>query len=202
MEDASAVDLDWFWRSWFYTTDYVDIGVKGVKKYMVSDKPGKEMREYMAARNMTESDLPPLVYLVEEDSEDADPELKGKSPSEVSAPLKEFMMDNLTAEERARVKEPKYFYEVTFDKPGGIPMPLIVEYSYADGSSEQVTYPPEIWRLNDKEVRRVVSSRAELVAITVDPKAETADIDVSNNSWPKKESPSEFNQFKEGIKGD
>ena len=202
MEDASAVDLDWFWRSWFYTTDYVDIGVKGVKKYMVSDKPGKEMREYMAARNMTESDLPPLVYLVEEESEDADQDLKGKSPSEVSAPLKEFMMDNLTAEERARVKEPKYFYEVTFDKPGGIPMPLIVEYAYADGSTEQVTYPPEIWRLNDKEVKRVISSQAELVAITVDPRAETADIDVSNNSWPKKESPSEFNQFKEGIKGD
>ncbi len=202
MEDASAVDLDWFWRSWFYTTDYVDIGVKEVKKYMVSDKPGKEMREYMAARNMTESDLPPLVYLVDEDSEEADPDLKGKSPSEISAPLKEFMMDNLTPEERARVKEPKYFYEVTFDKPGGIPMPLIVEYAYADGSTEEVTYPPEIWRRNDKEVKRVISSQAELVAITVDPKAETADIDVSNNSWPKQESPSEFNQFKEGIKGD
>ncbi len=202
MEDASAVDLDWFWRSWFYTTDYVDIGVKDVKKYVVSNKPGKEMREYMAARNMTESDLPPLVYLVEEGSEDADQDLRGKSPSEVSAPLKEFMMDKLTAEERARVKEPRYFYEVTFDKPGGIPMPLIVEYAYADGSTEQVTYPPEIWRRNDAEVRRVISSQAELVAITVDPRAETADIDVTNNSWPKKESPSEFNQFKEGIKGD
>ncbi|NER09282.1 hypothetical protein SAMN06265375_1011227 [Muriicola jejuensis] len=202
MEDASAVDLDWFWRSWFYTTDYVDIGVKEVKKYMVSDKPGKEMREYMAARNMTESDLPPLVYLVEEESEDADQDLKGRSPSEVSVPLKEFMMDNLTAEERARIKEPRYFYEVTFDKPGGIPMPLIVEYTYADGSTEQVTYPPEIWRRNDAEVKRVISSQSELVAVTVDPRAETADIDVTNNSWPKKESPSEFNQFKEGIKGD
>ncbi|GGD44702.1 M1 family metallopeptidase [Muriicola marianensis] len=202
MEDASAVDLDWFWRSWFYTTDYVDIGVKGVKKYVVSDKPGKEMRDYMAARNMTESDLPPLVYLVEENSDDADNDLKGKSPSEISAPLKEFMMDNLTAEERSRIKEPKYFYEVTFDKPGGIPMPLIVEYTYADGSTEQVTYPPEIWRRNDAEVRRVISTQAELVAITVDPRAETADIDVTNNSWPRKESPSEFNQFKEGIKGD
>jgi hypothetical protein len=201
MEDASAVDLDWFWRSWFYTTDYVDIGVKDVKKYIVSDKPGKEMQEYMAARNLTESDLPPLVYLLE-DNEEMEQSKKGMAPSEVSAPLREFMMDKLTAEERARVKEPKYFYEITFDKPGGIPMPLIVEYTYVDGSKEQVTYPPEIWRRNDDEVRRVISSQAELVAITVDPKAETADIDITNNSWPKKESPSEFNQFKEGIKGD
>ena len=202
MEDASAVDLDWFWRSWFYTTDFVDIGVKGVKKFVVSDKPGKQMQEYMASRNLTESDFPPLVYLAEEDADAIDPTMVGKSPSEVSSSLKEFMMDNLTAEERARVKEPRYFYEVTFDKPGGIPMPLIVEYTYSDGSSEEVTYPPEIWRKNDAEFRRVISSQAELVSITVDPRAETADIDVTNNSWPKKESPSEFNQFKEGIKGD
>ena len=201
MEDASAVDLDWFWRSWFYTTDYVDIGVKGVKKYYVSDKPTAEMREYMAANNITEDQLPPLVYLAEEDSEDFDPELKGKSPSEISQPLKAFMMDNMTEQERAQVQEPKYFYQVTFDKPGGIPMPLIVEYTYADGTTEQVTYPPEIWRKNDDEVSRVISSQKELVGIVVDPKAETADIDTTNNSWPKKDQPSEFDQFKENIKG-
>jgi len=202
MEDASAVDLDWFWRSWFYTTDYVDIGVKGVKKYYVSTKPGKEMKEYMAARNLTEADLPPVVYLVDDESEEYDPAMNGKSPSEVSAPLKEFMIDNMTAEERATVKEPKYFYEITFDKPGGIPMPLIVEYTYADGSTENVTYPPEIWRKNDVEVKRMVASEKEIVGIVVDPKAETADIDTTNNGWPKKELPSEFNQFKEGIKGE
>ncbi|MEM7381086.1 MAG: M1 family metallopeptidase, partial [Bacteroidota bacterium] len=201
MEDASAVDLDWYWRSWFYTTDYVDIGVKGVKKYYVSSKPTKEMQEYMSARNLTEADLPPVVYLAEEDSEDFDPELKGKAPSEVSQTLNEYMMDNMTEEERSTVKEPKYFYEVTFDKPGGIPMPLIVEYSYADGTKESVTYPPEIWRKNDAEVRRVISSQSELVGIVVDPKAETADIDVTNNAWPKKEEKSDFDKFKENIKG-
>ena len=201
MEDASAVDLDWYWRSWFYTTDYVDIGVKGVKKYYVTNKPTKQMEEYMSARNLTEADLPPLVYLAEEDSEDFDPELKGKAPSETSQTLKEYMMDNMTAEERAAVKEPKYFYEVTFDKPGGIPMPLIVEYTYADGTKENVTYPPEIWRKNDAEVRRVISSQSELVSILVDPKAETADIDATNNAWPKKEEKSDFDKFKENIKG-
>ncbi|MEZ4970001.1 MAG: M1 family metallopeptidase [Flavobacteriaceae bacterium] len=201
MEDASAVDLDWFWRSWFYTTDYVDIGVKGVKKYYVSDKPSKQMRQIMAARNIKEEDLPPLVYLEEEESEDADAGLKGKAPSENSKTLKEFMMDNLSVAERNAIKEPKYFYEVTFNKPGGIPMPLIVEYTYADGTKENVTYPPEIWRKNDREVKRVVASAKELVGIMVDPKAETADIDTTNNSWPAKEVKSDFDIFRENRKG-
>ena len=201
MEDASAVDLDWFWRSWFYTTDYVDIGVKGVKKYYVSDKPSKQMMEIMAARNIKEEDLPPLVYLEEEDSADADTKLKGKAPSENSKTLKEFMMDNLSAAERNAIEEPKYFYEITFNKPGGIPMPLIVEYTYADGSKENITYPPEIWRKNDQEVKRVVASGKELVGIVVDPKAETADIDTTNNSWPAKEVKSDFELFKENIRG-
>ncbi len=201
MEDASAVDLDWFWRGWFYSTDYVDIGVKEVKKYYVTDKPTKQMEEYMAARNLTEQDLPPLVYLAEEDSEDYSEDLKDKTPSESSQTLKEFMMDNMTAEERANVEEPKYFYQVTFDKPGGIPMPLIVEYTYADGTKENVTYPPEIWRKNDAEVSRVISSQKELVGIIVDPKLETADIDTTNNSWPIKDEKSDFDQFKEKVKG-
>ena len=201
MEDASAVDLDWYWRAWFYTTDYVDIGIKGIKKYYVSDKPGKKMQEYMAARNLTEADLRPLVYLADEDSEGFDPNLKGKTPSESSKTLKEFMMDNMTAAERAAVKEPKYFYEITYDKPGGIPMPLIVEYTYADGTTENITYPPEIWRKNDAEVKLVFSSQRELVGVVVDPKAETADIDTTNNAWPKKEVQNDFDKFKEKIKG-
>ncbi len=197
MEDASAVDLDWFWRGWFYTTDYVDIGVKGIKKYYVSNKPGKNMLEYMAARNITEADLPPLVYLADEESEDFDQSLKGKAPSENSKTLKEFMMDNMTAAERAAVKEPKYFYEVTFDKPGGLPMPLIVEYTYADGTVKNITYPAEIWRKSDAEVKVVVSSASELVGVIVDPKLETADIDTTNNAWPRKEELNAFDQFKQ-----
>ncbi|MDG2414880.1 MAG: M1 family metallopeptidase [Flavobacteriaceae bacterium] len=200
MEDASAVDLDYFWRGWFYTTDFVDIGVKGVKKYYVSNEPTKQMKEYMAARNITEADLPPLVYLAAEDSEDFNPELKGKKPSESSQTLNAFMMDNMTESERAAVKEPKYFYEVTFNKPGGIPMPLIVEYTYADGTTKSVTYPAEIWRKSDAEVKTVLSTEKEIVGIVVDPKAETADIDTSNNSWPKAEARSEFDTFKAGIK--
>jgi hypothetical protein len=200
MEDASAVDLDWFWRGWFYTTNVVDIGLGDVKKYIVTNKPTARMKEMMTARNQNINDLPPLVYLAQEGTEDYDLALNGKLPSEISTPLKEFMMDNMTATEIAAVKEPKFFYEVTFTKPGGIPMPLIVEYTYADGSKENITYPPEIWRMNDKEVSRMLALQKELVGIVIDPKAETADIDTSNNSWPKKEQQSDFDQFKNANK--
>ncbi len=201
MEDASAVDLDWYWRAWFYTTDYVDIGVKGVKKYYVSTKPNKRMRDYMEKNKVSEADLPPLVYMVEEGSEDYTESLKTAKPAESSKNLKEYLMDNFTPAERAKLKTPKFFYEVTFEKPGGIPMPIIVEYTYKDGSTKSVTYPPEIWRKNDAEVKRVMASEKEIVGIVVDPKAETADIDTTNNSWPKKEEKSDFDKFKTKVKG-
>ena len=201
IEDASAVDLDWFWRAWFYTTDYVDIGVKGVKKYYVSSQPNQRVKAYMAQNNVTEADLPPLVYMVEEGSEDYNESLKGKSPTESSKKLNDYMMDNFSAEERAAMKVPKYFYEITFEKPGGVPMPLIVEYTYADGSTENITYPPEMWRKNDAQAKKVLASEKELVGIVVDPKAETADIDTSNNSWPKEKAASDFSKFKEKVKG-
>ncbi len=200
MEDASAVDLDWYWRGWFYTTHYVDIGVGSVKKYVVTNKPTAKIKEYAAARNQSINDFPDLVYLAEEGTEDYDETLSGKLASDVSPTLKEFMMNHMTVEEREAVKEPKFFYEITFTKPGGIPMPLIVAYEYADGTKETITYPPEIWRKNDKEVSRMLALQKELIGVVVDPKAETADIDVTNNTWPKKEEQSDFDAFKKAIK--
>jgi hypothetical protein len=79
-------------------------------------------------------------------------------------------------------------------------MPLIVEYTYADDSKEKVTYPAQIWRLNDKEARRAIASDKEIVAITVDPDLETADVDTSNNSWPREVQQSDFDKFKNQIK--
>ncbi len=201
MEDASAVDLDWFWRGWFYSTDYVDIGVKGVKKYYVSSKPNKEVRDIMEQRGLTEADLPPLVYMVAEDSEDYDDLLKQGTPTENSKNLQEFVMDNFSAEERAQLKSPKYFYEITFDKPGGLVMPLIVEYSYADGTKEKVTYPVQVWRKNDAEVSKVLATNKELIGVKVDPDQETADIDTSNNQWPQQEAETDFDKFKANIQG-
>ncbi|WP_272024058.1 M1 family metallopeptidase [Olleya namhaensis] len=200
MEDASAVDLDWYWRGWFYTTDYVDIGVKDVKKYFVSNEPNAEIKKIAEQRGMKLSDLPPLVYFVEEGSEDFNASLKGKTALENSATLNEYIMDNFTPAERAKIKEPKFFYKVTFEKPGGLVMPIIVEYTYADGTSKTETYPAQIWRLNDKEVSKTLATEKELVSITVDPKLETADVDVSNNSWPREVKASEFDKFKDQNK--
>jgi len=200
MEDASAVDLDWFWRSWFYTTDYVDIGVKGVKKFYVSSKMNRQMKEYFAARGISESDLPLLVYLIEEGSEDFEESMKNATLNDVTT-LQEYIMDNLDPADRAKLKNPKYIYQVSFEKPGGIPMPIIAEYTYADGSSERVTYPAQIWRLNDKEVGKTIVSEKEIIKIVVDPDEETADIDTENNSWPREQKQGEFEVFKNQVQG-
>ena len=199
MEDASAVDLDWFWRAWFYSTDYTDIGVKDVKKYYVSSKMNKQVREMIEARGMKESDLPPLVYLVEEDSEDFEDSMKTQTLSDVTT-LQSYIMDNVSPEDRAKLKSPSFFYDVTFEKPGGIPMPIIVEYTYSDGSTKRETFPAQIWRKNDKEVRKVVASQMEIVKIMVDPDEETADIDTTNNAWPKRKKLGEFKSFKDKVK--
>ncbi|WP_027137108.1 M1 family metallopeptidase [Gaetbulibacter saemankumensis] len=200
MEDASAFDLDWFWRGWFYTTDWVDIGVKDVKKFYVSSEPNEYTKNLVKQRGMRLSDLPPLVYMVEEGSADYNDEMKQTELLEASATLKEYLMDNFSTEERQSIKAPKFFYNITFEKPGGLVMPIIVEYTYADGTKKKETYPAQIWRYNDYEVSKDIASDKEIVKIVVDPNEETADIDTSNNVWPKKEVKSDFEQFKDKLK--
>ncbi len=195
MEDASAVDLDWYWREWFYTTDYVDIGVKDVKKFFVTSKINKEARQMMDANGIKESDLPPLVYFVKEDSDDFEESMRDVKIEDVKT-LKEYITDNIPAEERANLKNPRYFYEITFEKPGGIPMPIIVQLTYSDGTSERITYPAEIWRKNDTSVGKFFGSEKEITKIEVDPDEETADIDTSNNTWPKRKKLGAFDKFK------
>ncbi len=159
MEDASAMDLDWFWRGWFYTTDVTDIGIKGVKKFYAED--GENNR----------------VNFIEDTSE------------------------GLTfSAENAKKANSKFFYEITFDKPGGLVMPIIVEYTYKDGTKARKTYPAQIWRYNDKEITKAIHSDKEIINITIDPDLETADVDTSNNSFPKKQD-SKFDKFKNKIKG-
>ena len=199
MEDASAVDLDWFWRGWFYTTDFVDIGVKEVKQFFVSNEPSKEVLEMLKNYGMTQADLPPVVFTMVEDNEDFKSEYRSGSPVDHSQALKSYMEENVS-EKNSVIKIPKKFYEITFEKPGGLVMPLIVDYTYADGSSERVRYPVQVWRKNDNEIKKVVATDKEIIGIEVDADQETADIDLSNNSWPKTEEISEFDQFKAKMK--
>ncbi len=198
MEDASAVDLDWFWRGWFYSTDVVDIGVKNVKKYYFSDEPDLKTKERFESYGYDLKDLPNLVFKIDEESDSFDPKVAAQNAIDGSKILKEYLMEEGLP---ASAVPPKYFYEVEFEKPGGLVMPLIVEYSYADGTKERVTYPVQLWRKNEASVKKVIASDKELVGVTVDPDLETADVNADNNSWPKKESTSDFDKFKEKIKG-
>ena len=196
MEDASAIDLDWFWNGWFYTTDYVDIGVKSVKKYVVSDQPSQAANDYLQQRELTLEDLPEVLFMVEATEEAAS---GGDNPTAQSEILKNYLNEN--SADYADVELSKNIYAVEFDKPGGLVMPLIVEYSYADGTVERKTYPVQLWRKNDAAVTKVIATDKELVGVRVDPDGETADVNTENNSWPKEEATSDFEAFKEKLKG-
>ena len=136
MEDASAVDLDWFWRGWFYSTDYVDLGVKDVKQYYVSLEPTEEMKNFAARRGRFLRDMGPFIYLVDETHKEFNPATKKPFEIKDVQILEDYLDKNLTTEERAALKKaPKYFYEVEFEKPGGMVMPIIAELHFEDGST-------------------------------------------------------------------
>ena len=196
MEDASATDLDWFWRGWFYTTDVVDIGVKNVKQYYFSDTPDQKALEKLETFGYELENLPDMVYKISEDSESFDPKL-----ADFSASSSKVLNEYLREEGLINKEIPKYFYEIEFEKPGGLVMPLIVEYSYADGSVERIKYPVQLWRKNDNTVKKVITSNKKLIGVTVDPDLETADVNLDNNNWPKQETPTDFEKFKEKLKG-
>jgi len=176
MEDASAMDLDWFWRGWFYTTDFTDIGIKDVKKMQVTSVPTQQAKLMANLRGQSISEYEEYVFLVEEGSEDYQVGLKMGTTLENSQTLKEYLLDNFTAQEREKIEAPEYFYNITFEKPGGLVMPIIVEFNYVDGTKEKITYPAQIWRFNDNEVSKIIASIKEISSIIVDPELETADI--------------------------
>jgi hypothetical protein len=156
MEDASGIDLDWFWRGWFYSTDVTDIGIENVRKFYAEDGEDEN------------------VNFIEDTSE-------GLKIS------------------KSKTAKSKYFYEITFNKPGGLVMPIIVAYTYDDGTTEKKIYPAQIWRYNDKQVTKAVHSEKQITKIVIDPDLETADVDVSNNSFPK-EKKDAFSKFKTKMK--
>jgi hypothetical protein len=197
MEDASAVDLDWFWRGWFYSTDYVDIGIADVKQYYVTEEQTKEMKDYAVKRGRFNEDRGPFVYMVNESAPDFNKQVKKPLNIADVKLLNTYVNEKFTAEERAKLKAPKYFYEVSFDKPGGMLMPIIVELTFEDGTTEIHRFPVQIWRKNNQTASRVFATDKPVKKITLDPKLETADIDITNNVWPKSEVKSKFDQFEE-----
>jgi hypothetical protein len=192
MEDASAVDLDWFFRGWFYSTDFVDIGINEVKQYYVTETATAELKDVKVRKGRFGLDKGPFVYLVSDKSTELNSASKKALKVEDVKLLSEYVNQNLSAEEKANLKATKYFYEVEFNKPGGMLMPIIVEMTYEDDTKEVFKYPAQIWRKNNDTAKKVYATEKAIKKIQIDPKLETADIDVTNNTWPKVETKTKF----------
>jgi hypothetical protein len=195
MEDASAVDLDWFWKGWFYSTDVVDLGIKNVKQFYVTEDASKEAAAAVNRRGRRMPNSGPMIYLVNSESAELKPESKTALETEKVMALNDYLNKNYNAEEKAALKNPKYFYEVEFDKPGSLMMPIIAELQFEDGTSETHKFPVQIWRRNNTTAKRVFATEKKVVKIQLDPKLETADIDVTNNTWPKEAVVDKFEQI-------
>ncbi|QQL49705.1 M1 family metallopeptidase [Mucilaginibacter ginkgonis] len=213
MEDASAVDLDWFWRGWFYGIDPVDISLDSVKYYRMNTKNPEVENTYDRAqfdrnldnisskRNKDEG----IKFAVEADTSLKD--FYGKWDRFAATPLTkqsyQAMFDALTPAERAMYQSKNYFYQLSLSNKGGCVMPLIIEWTYADGTKEVERISAYIWRKNESNITKVFAKSKEVKNIKIDPYRETADIDENNNSWPREYAPSRFELFKsqEGIRG-
>ena len=183
-----------FWRGWFYTTGNTDIGIKEVKKYHITDKPTEQAIKRYERFGISKDDIPPSLYLVSEDSDEFTDDLKNNKAEDFST-LSDYINENFSSEEKENLKSPKYFYQLKFEKPGDLVMPIIVEFEYEDGTKERKQYPAQIWRKNDAEVTKVFPTSKAIKKITIDPEQETADVDLSNNNWPKT-TENKFDKFK------
>lgn len=206
MEDASAVDLDWFWRGWFYTTDHVDLAVTGMRSLRIAplDQQAREKlkradREREAvdiSQERNRTDVPRTVVEQDPGAKDFYDRYDPLAITPQQAAAYERAMGELTPEEKALTDKDLYFYEVGFKNIGGLVMPLVIQWRYADGTTEMETIPAEIWRQFD-EVTKVFVKGKEVAGITLDPLLETADTDLNNNSWPPVLVPTRFEVFKE-----
>jgi hypothetical protein len=209
MEDASAVDLDWFWRGWFFTTDHVDIALDKVLVFRLNtgnlDNEAELRRQNDAAQpqnistirnrdriQQTQTELYPELmdfYNIRDPYQITD--LDRKEADEI--------LSKLTPQQRALLDKEMYFYEIHFKNIGGLVMPLIVEFTYADGTTEVHRIPAEIWKLDSKNVSRIFITNKLATKIVLDPFLETADTDVSNNYWQNLPPPTRHDLFKQRV---
>ncbi len=192
MEDASAVDLDWFWRGWFYTTDNVDQSVDYVKWYKLrNDVQGPE-KNVTAKKSSTSATAGSKAFT----------DFSGGPEPLTILPTDE----RFYTEFRSRVDDKavinklqdKNLYEVKLSNKGGLVMPVIIEWTFKDGSKEIDRIPAEIWRTNESTVTKVFVKDKEVVGVVLDPLKETTDINPADNVFPKKQTESKFDQFKKG----
>ncbi|MFN7119396.1 MAG: M1 family metallopeptidase [Saprospiraceae bacterium] len=209
MEDASGVDLDWFWRGWFYGIEPVDISLDSVKWYKVDLEKNPEPQERSFPRRVRE----PERTLTQERNREAgiefavekDPKLKDfyndYKPWATEDSVQNFKQilyaETFTEKEKKERFGDKNYYELFFSNKGGLVMPVIIEWTFKDGTKEVERIPVEIWRKNEDKFNKVFMKEKEVTAIRIDPFKETADIDESSNNWPVKELPTRFQVFKQ-----
>jgi hypothetical protein len=206
MEDASAVDLDWFWRSWFYTTDHVDLALNEVKHFQLDNKDPKaksaENKERRSEERVNISILRNRETIKTTQNE-IDPTIDdyytNYDPLEVDIIDEEEhdkFISSLSEEEKEMLNANKHFYQMTFENIGGIPMPIIVELAYEDGTTEVRRIPAEIWRFDAKTVTKTFVTDKVVVDVALDPYLETADTDTENNEIAPSKEPTRFELYK------
>jgi hypothetical protein len=207
MEDASAVDLDWFWRGWFYGTDNVDITIDDVKWFQLNtmnptiEKGIKEEQNEQKdpfigdTRNKTE-----ITQTVNEKDPNIDDFYGNRNIYFVDALDKKEYEDfcaKLDAKDLAYLNSNKQFYEISFKNVGGLVMPLIIEFTFADGTTEVRRIPAEIWRIYEEKVSKVFIFDKEVKSFRLDPFLETADTDLNNNTWPREMQATRYQLYKQ-----
>ena len=210
MEDASAVDLDWFWRGWFYTNDHVDISLDNVNWFKINtgnpeientiSKNQEENKNTYVGISRNKSSIPKTVTEFDDQSIDF---YTTYDPFKTDILDKEDYskyMKNLDADEKEILKSDKNYYELHFSNIGGLVMPIILEFTFVDRTTEVIRIPAEIWKKNSKEVKKIFILDKEVANVRLDPFLETADVDLNNNSWPARNEPTRFQIFKENDK--
>jgi hypothetical protein len=206
MEDASAVDLDWFWRGWFFTNDHVDQDLAQVRWFQIEsgdadveeafdrERAAEQPESISAIRNR--EDIP--VTVVERDSATRDfyNEYDRLSADAIDRRDKSRYVEGLEEDELHILNSGDNFYELTIKSPGGLVMPIILEFEFTDGNKHVERLPAEIWRYNTESTSKVFRFSKEVQSISLDPFLEIADVDRGNNYWPPRPEPTRFELYK------
>jgi len=194
MEDASAVDLDWFIRGWFYTTDHVDISLDKVTKLHVGNQNPevenvwdreqyhKEPMDISKMRNKgmplrTEAKPELLDFYNEHDKFTVTNGDRNKYNKAIKK-LEDWQL--------ALLENDKKLYVIDFSNKGGLVMPIILNVKYADGTQDVIRSSAQIWRKNTENISKLLVTDKEIKEIVLDPYWETADVDINNNYWPQR----------------
>ena len=204
MEDASSVDLDWFWRGWFYSTDHVDISLDNVRYYKINNQNPNENNaekkkkfEEIKAKDISNQRNKNIVTYREIDSKLSDFYTSYDEFSTTEKQLKKFenFQSKLDEDEKQILKEDKHYYEIKFKNIGGLVMPIFLDFTLENNTHELVKIPAEIWMKNNTQITKVFAFDKEVKQIELDPFLETADTDRNNNYWPVKVEPTKFELY-------